>query len=142
MNVCTSEMAVDETLNHARRLSVPLKEAVENAIPFEDWTNGNIEIQEYMKIRQISQHNAVLYRFTNSCSHFFDAANTGDGDRGIGLDEMYAALQERCQDAAETCPDRMWAENHYKLIVWKFAAMERAWLCNTRLACRLAAKSL
>ena len=121
-------------LEETQSLSLPLQEAVQHTMPFEDWTNGNIEIKDYMKIRQISRNNAVLFKFSCGATKFFAmAGDNGDNCEGgaevqqlIGLEEMYAVLQERTQESNNSCPDMAWAENHYSLIVWKLASMERA----------------
>ena len=115
-------------------LSLPLKDAVQHAMPFQDCTNGNVEIKDYMKIREISQHNASRFKFACGPTQFFPLAHdAGGGDaqqqQTIGLEEMYAALQARTHESDETQvggPDMAWAENHYRWIVWKLASMERA----------------
>ena len=136
---------LNEDSNESSTVSLGLQEAVEHAMPFEDWTNGNIQIKEYMKIRQISQHNALSFKFTSEGTQFFPlsddegaaasgaavCAASGGGEcaaarQMIGMEEMYSLLKARTQDTQESCPEVAWMQNHYKWIVWKLASMERA----------------
>ena len=124
-------------------LALILQEAVQHAMPFEDCTNGNIEIKEYMKIREISPHNAGRFRFTCGATQFFPqppwkggcAAAAGQQQQQqqqtVGLEEMYEVLQARTNESDETqmvtgSLDIAWAEKHYRWIIWKLASMERA----------------
>ena len=115
------QMQLDQS--RSERKSVPLKDAVEKETPFSDWTNGNIPIDEYKKIIQISRDNAAQYRFTKGTSTVFA---TSEGCVDIGVEEMHGALQERSERAGEICPQVAWTKMHYNWIVWKLAAMERA----------------
>ena len=136
----TSAMSADESVGpdflqrrlNETSLTLPLQEAVQHSLPFEDWTNGNIEIKEYMKIRQIGPQNAAQFKFTCGSTHFFrmpegEGEATGTAaEQDIGLEQMHAVLQTHFQGSNGDCPDQEWAENHYKWIVWKLASMERA----------------
>jgi hypothetical protein len=113
-------------------LTLPLQEAVQHSLPFEDWTNGNIEIKDYMKIRQIGPGNAAQFKFSCGGTHFFSMPEDQGEATGeaacqiIGLEQIYAVLRTRLQETNDICPKLEWAENHYRWIVWKLASMERA----------------
>jgi hypothetical protein len=140
LNGNTSAVSADDSVGpdffqrmlNETSLTLPLQEAVQHSLPFEDWSNGNIEIKDYMKIRQIGPGNAAQFKFSCGGTHFFSVPEDQGEAAGeaacqmIGLEQIYTVLRTRLQETNDICPKLEWAENHYRWIVWKLASMERA----------------
>ena len=125
-NVVHELCGASNILQMSKTNTIGLQDAVHGAFPFSDESNGNISIQDYVKIVGITAKNAVNVKLPCESSIFFDSnqRETKNNHAQVGVNEMFSRLQTFNRTGESL--DEGWAKQHYSLIVWKLASMERA----------------